>query len=192
MSRQPTPPELREGFEMFSRSLTGSFALYAWKTQLLPRLEAHREEIAPYIAIGQNALVQSSLVCIRSLDDFFLAPDKVPFEHDVLSHDFGFVHVGSPLGNSERTRINRMIVHMSYEPLWKAADYIGPSGDGSFDLPALLTAVVQRSIAFLDYCATAPLFSETDGLRKVSGLRRLAEIQLTNVQAVGLLERSRP
>ena len=98
MPRQLTSPDLREAFEMFSRRLTGSFALYTWKMQLLPRLLPYREEIGPYISVGQDAAIQSSLVCIRSLDDFFLSPKEAHFEHDVLAHDFGFKQVGSPLG----------------------------------------------------------------------------------------------
>lgn len=192
MPRQPTPQELHEAFEIFSRALTGSFALYVWKIQLLPRLKPYQEEIGPHIIVGQNAAIQSSLVCIRALDDFFFPPDKAQFDHDVLAHDFGFTQLGSPLGPSERTRINRMIVHMSYEPIWSAAAYVGPSGDRSFDLPGLLTAVIDRSIAFLDYCATATLFSAAEDLRRVVGLRRLAVSQLTNVQAIGQLERSSP
>ena len=189
MPRAPTPLELHEAFEMFSRTLTGSFALYVWKMQLLPHLVPHQEEIGHYIVIGRNAAIQSSLVCVRSLDDFFLPPANAPFDHDVLAHDFGFTQVGSPLGTPERTRINRMIVHMSYEPLWTSAAYVGPSGDGSFDLPALLALVGQRSVAFLDYCATTPLFSDPESMRKVGGLRRLVEIQLANVQAIAQLER---
>lgn len=190
MPRQPTPSELHEAFDMFGKALVGSFALYVWKMQLLPRLLPHKSEIELYTRIGQNAAVESSLVRIRTLDDFFLPPDQTRFDDDVLAHDFGFRQVGSPLGTSERNRINKLIVHMSYEPIWTAASFVGPAGDGSFDLPALLTPVVQRSLAFLDYCATAPLFSDAENHRKVTALRRLAENLLANARAIGALERS--
>ena len=81
-----------------------------------------------------------------------------------------------------------MIVHLTYCPLWESKD-AGPSGDGSFDLVALLGAVVVRAVEFLDYCRTSPICAGTEDAVELGARKSLVQAMLINAQEIGQFER---
>ena len=148
--RTPSPHDLQEAFKIFESRLLSSFAVLGWDTEMVPRL-VKAEANASHMVIVQNAVVLGTLVSIRAVDDFFMNPEAVRFDHDIIADDFGFTELGTVLGEEERSRINQMIIHMSYNPMWNSARYSGPNGDKSFDSSQLLAKLVPRAISFLNF-----------------------------------------
>src|SRR5262245_479409 len=66
----------------------------------------------------QNALVESMLIHVRALQDFFEATSRRTWrgiEHDdILSSDFGFPARPLALPTDYRSRINTELAHLSY------------------------------------------------------------------------------
>jgi len=119
------------------------FAVYFWKTALKSRFEADEDLRLPSIAL-ENATVESSLIAIRAFDDFIQSKKNRP--DDLVATDFEHLSItGQGICDSERTKINKQIVHLTTIDL--SSDRQGYSYRQS------LEAVLPAAIAFCVYVA---------------------------------------
>ncbi len=114
---------------------------------------------------SKNALIESMLIHVRVLRDFFERSTRSRLkgeeQDDALSTDFGFPNRSLNLPEDYSGRINKDVAHLTYS----RAERVTPEQKG-WDLPALLP-LVERSMEFIDS-------------RSEEELRRLAEYRLSN------------
>lgn len=86
-------------------------------------LKGHPDFQSEQLAIFavKDACVESVLMSVRDLDDFFLLrADKKRRSHesDIRAVDFfGYISRGAFLSNDERDSINQWIAHLTYNPV---------------------------------------------------------------------------
>jgi hypothetical protein len=86
------------------------FALYHWRTRIHgdPRTRTD-----PAFALLQNAALESSLMSIRDLDDFFASRPGSRTD-DIIAIDYGFPQGRGFLSPDERDAINKKLAHLTY------------------------------------------------------------------------------
>jgi hypothetical protein len=107
--RVPTEEDKTRAVDSVINRANQAFALYLWVRTVRPMLATHPKFQDGYFEIQtvKNACIQSTLICIRDLDDFF-ATDKERWESDVRASDFlGYESPGRFLTDEERDTIHR-------------------------------------------------------------------------------------
>jgi len=174
LPRAPSTTDLKNGYLRFENALFGCFSIYVWQIKYVS--EKPRDA---YDHICENAIVQSNLACLRSLDDFFNT--DAPHNDDIIARDFGYTKLGRLIGSDERTRINKKIIHMSFEPLWDRQGFLGPNGDGTFAINRLLPSAVDRSLDFVRFVEGGVWFSGTAEKARIRRTLKNVPIMLKNL-----------
>jgi hypothetical protein len=114
---------------------------YFWITRIKPRCPKDEELLRAYPAID-NATVESSLLSIRILDDFFGNSKKNP--DDVTASDFdGFAASTGFLTKDQRKDINKSVAHLTMTRL-------DPTPT-KYPYAALLKGAIPRCTDFLNF-----------------------------------------
>jgi hypothetical protein len=100
-----------------------------------------------------NALIESTLVHVRALIDFFenserstYRVDGMRYEHDdVLAADYGFNARALDIAPQHRERLNKDLVHLSYARNTRRSPELKP-----WPVPELVLPLIDRSIEFID------------------------------------------
>jgi hypothetical protein len=148
--RVPTEEDKKRAVDLFLNRLEQTFVFYFWAKYIQPMLSKHLD-FKHYIEAVQNACIQSTLICIRDLDDFFTTADKI-FENDLRAQDFiGYKSLGSFLTEEERNKIHHWIVHLTYQGIWTSMTGIAPDKNVDWNLKDLLEKMTRRASHFMDY-----------------------------------------
>ncbi len=91
------------------------FALYHWRTRIHGDPRASTD---PAFALLQNAALESSLMSIRDLDDFF-ASRSGSRSDDIIAVDYGFPSGLGFLSPDEREAINKKLAHLTYRAVYE-------------------------------------------------------------------------
>lgn len=113
-------PTTQEEIAHASNSVLGeidqTLAMFAWETGIKKDIK-WPEDIKEAKTAIHNALVQSVMLTIRTLDSFFGNHKKKP--NDFISADLDFLRgkVSSFLDEEERKKVNKHVAHMTYDTL---------------------------------------------------------------------------
>lgn len=186
----PTPSreDLRIAFWRFDTALTQVFSLYVWKTQFLPRIVEPKPE-APYFLILKNALLTSSLVSIRSVDDFFQPSTVRRRDDDYRASDYGYT-ASAILTDPERARINRNVIHLSHDPVWRPEVHRDEDQQVKFDIVELGIKVVSQSLLFMDFYAGSSYLNSAIEIEHVLRARRTLTTMMLNMTVIGERKRN--
>jgi len=109
---KPSIPQLQCGARDFCAVLDQAPTAFFWESFFLPRFQ--RDALsADKLDNIYNATIESSLLSIRILNDFFRADG---FPTDIKAHHYnGFSSPGEFLTSAERTDINKHLAHLTTE-----------------------------------------------------------------------------
>lgn len=120
------------------------FANYFWQTAIKQRLPAIKDLKIAYIAL-ENSTVVSSLISIRAFDDF--ANNRRHKNDDLIASDFpAWSFNQACIDSHERTRINKLILHMTHMEL--------DTGDQKHLYRNYLETLLPTAILFCDHVLT--------------------------------------
>jgi hypothetical protein len=189
--RIPTDDEKLRAVSLLYNRLTRGFSLYFWLTRIHPMLAEHprfNEEKIAAITI-RNSCVESVLLSVRDLDDFFRPRTKWDRDSDVRVSDFGSYSSPGPfLSEAERNSINQWVAHLTYQPVWTGTTGIAPDPEQNWNTAELVGKATRAVICFLSHLELELRLtraSEADGLRKV---RTMFERELQNMETIAALE----
>ena len=159
------------------------FTLLIWKTKGLDAMEKAGGSLKKgELQLLDNAALESTLMSLRDVDDFFDA--KAPRPDDLRATDFGaFQNMGSYLQPAERTILNKALAHLTnfrISPHQRTAS--APSMDelNGLDITTRAVAKIEKFLDFLSiaWAASHPnlveSFRDTKSFatRKLETLRR--------------------
>ena len=189
--RIPTDEEKFRAVSLLYNRLTRGFSLYFWLTRIHPMLVEHpRFNDEKFAAITiRNSCVESALLSVRDLDDFFRPRDKRDRDSDVRATDFEkYSSPGPFLSDAERNSINQWVAHLTYQPVWTGTTGISPDAEQNWNTAELVGKATRAVIGFLSHLELElgkTRTSEAEGLRKV---RTMFERALKNMDAIAALE----
>lgn len=182
IKRVPLENEKLRAIDLLYNRLNQAFVLYFWVRRVQPMLAAHSSFSDADFEIGtiHNACVASTLMSIRSLDDFFRLKEQrkdkkdKAHESDVHVTDFfGFQSSGSFLSETERESIHRWIAHQTYHPIWTGKTGIAPDSNQEWNTADLVEKAARALFGFMDFLERD--FSQKDS-DKVEGVRKMKTI----------------
>src|ERR1022692_2576839 len=99
--RLPTQQDKSNAIDLFLNRLEQAFVFYFWVRKIRPAI-SKKLDAQHYVEAVQNACLQSTLICIRDLNDFF-SNEKKKYESDLRAKDFdGYKSQGCFLVDSMR------------------------------------------------------------------------------------------
>ena len=128
-ARVATEAEKLHAVHLIYNRLHRGFTLYHWIRQVFPMLHEHPrfQEASFEIFTVKNACVESTLLSVRDIDDFFRPRVVSDRGSDLRATDFyGFKSPGPFLFATERESINQWIAHLTYAPVWTGTSGIAP------------------------------------------------------------------
>src|SRR6266542_2276482 len=86
----PSEDEKLSAFDLLYNRVIRAFTLYLWKTRILPMLAEHPTFADNHFEVMsvQNACVESALMSVRDLDDFFRPKTTNDRASDLRAADF--------------------------------------------------------------------------------------------------------
>ena len=135
----------------------------------------------------QNAALESSLMSIRDLDDFF-ASRLGARSDDIVASDYGYPAGKQFLIFEERDGINKKLAHLTYRAaqergqfpsqpnrrVWNNADLVGKAG--------------SRFIAFLDHLEMNFFKGDAAQIKLIQDSRNLLHAALGNIASIAKVE----
>jgi len=108
----PSISQLQGGVRDFCAVLDQTPTAFFWESFYMPHFR-NSEVSADHLDALRNATIESSLLSIRILNDFFRAGG---FPTDIKAHHYlGFSSPGEFLTPTERTNINKHLAHLTTE-----------------------------------------------------------------------------
>lgn len=192
-TRITTKEEKIRAVRLLYNRLTRGFSLYLWRTRVHPMLTEHpgfSDEKFAVLAV-KNACVESALLSVRDIDDFFRHRTSKTRDSDVRAEDFfGYRSPGPFLSDEERGSINQWIAHLTYEPVWGGNSGIAPDSVRDWDTAELVGKAARSVFDFLAHIErelSKEEPAESEGIRTVRNVLALA---LKNMEALADLERA--
>ena len=160
-TRIPTEDEKLRAVGLLYNCLNQAFVLYIWERRVRPMFAAHPNNSAANFEIDtvHNACVASTLVSIRSLDDFFRLPkygsDKKEKARNSDVHVTDFPSYKSPgpfLSEAECDSISQWVAHQTYHPIWTGKTGIAPDSAKEWNTVDLVKKAAHAMFGFMDCC----------------------------------------
>jgi hypothetical protein len=184
VGRVPTEKDRKQAVDLLINRLNQAFAIYFWMKTVRPMLATHSgfKNRNFEIETVQNACLQSTLMCIRDLDDFFTTKDKT-WESDVRAKDFiGYKSTGSFLTDEERRKIHQWIVHLTYEGIWTGTTGIAPGGNLYWNPKYLFGKMINRASGFLDFLVRVYFKDCAEEAEKVQNIKKGFEHRIESMK----------
>jgi len=189
--RIPTDDEKLRAVSLLYNRLTRGFSLYFWLTRIHPMLAEHPrfdEEKFAVITV-RNSCVESVLLSVRDLDDFFHPRTEKNRDSDVRASDFEGYPSPSPfLSTVERNSINQWVAHLTYQPVWTGTTGISPDTEQNWNTAALVGKAARAVIGFLSHLEFELRQTRANEAEDVRKVRTLFEQALKNMEAIAALE----
>lgn len=149
MPNKTAPPnriELEAAWGDLQSRMFQCFTQFFWILEIGPRL---REAAPPARKLVANAVVESTLLAVRDLDDFF-AKDRER-DGDIRAIHFGYHSPGSFLTKDERDGINQKLVHLTYRAIREGLKVPGGPNPRQWNAADLIERAMSCAIPFLEF-----------------------------------------
>jgi hypothetical protein len=179
MRRVPSYEEKMQAVELLINRLNQAFVLYFWVKTVRPMLATHPKFQDHHFGIRtvEHACVQSFLINVRALDDFFAKQDEKNHQHrDDDTHAYDFSSCKSLkrfLNQEERNSINRWVSHPTYYPVWEGKTGIPPDEEQFWNPDYLVQKATSAMCGFMD-CLASEFYrnhpDKAESIRKTKGV----------------------
>jgi hypothetical protein len=109
---------------------TQCFTLLIWLRKVRPLIRPSNEDGGEIITMMQNAMIETSLISFRCLNEFLRPRDAKHRKDDVIAEDyFNYRSSGPFLSDTESATLNKRLLHLTYQDetldgfSWKVADW---------------------------------------------------------------------
>ena len=137
----------------------------------------------------QNACVESVLMSVRDLDDFFAPRTNKTHDSDVRASDFhGYVSPGRFLSDPQRDSINQWIAHLTYQPVWTNTTGIAPDTSRNWNTTEFVGKAARSVIMFLNYLECNLSRENSDMVNDIQKVKRTLDLMLKNMDNLAMLE----
>lgn len=130
----------------------------------------------------RNAALESSLMSIRDLDDFF--GGNGAYADDVIAADFHFPSCGRFLTSPERDGINKKLAHLTYRSVHERRQQGANTNPKTWDFADLVGRAMQKFVDFLDYLETTFFASDPAQRSLVKQARCAVSATASNIAAM--------
>ncbi len=155
------------------------FSYYHWYWLEIehPKLKGEERSITV-----KNAALESSLMSIRDLDDFFRSSGGR--KDDVLSSDFQYTPQGKILSDDEREGINKKLAHLTYCGVHERRLAGIRSNPRTWDYADLAVRAMYHFAAFLDFLESVFFASDTAQQKLIRSARKVINPTVANIKAL--------
>ncbi len=137
----------------------------------------------------KNACVESTLISVRDIDDFFRPRSANSRDSDLRSTDFdGYQSPGPFLSNPERDSINQWVAHLTYQPVWTGTTGIAPESAQTWDTAQFVGRAAHAVFGFLDHVVRELSQKHSDYANDIRKIRMAFDLGLKQMQALAALE----
>jgi hypothetical protein len=171
--RIATEEDKLRAIRLLYNRLHRGFTLYLWIDRVYPLLAEHPRAQRTRVEIlsVKNACVESTLMSVRDIDDFFRPRTDRSRDNDLHATDFyGFRCPGPFLSAKERDSINRWIAHLTYSPIWEGTSGLETEPTKNWDSADLVERAAHAVFGFIDHVEreiSRRHVKEADEFRKV-------------------------
>jgi len=181
MTQQTRVPR-EDAAEVWQDVLGRAFQVFSFFYWFLHRNEAPHNENGVCDTVIGNAALESSLMSIRDLDDFFGGKGKE--KDDVIAADFGYSPVGRFLASDEREGINKKLAHLTYRSVQERRRDGAHTNPRTWNFATLAVRAMVAFIAFLDFLETTFFAGDPAQQGLVRTARKSIEPTLANIKAL--------
>ena len=167
---------LSRGFQMF--------AYYHWWSleQLNPSLVRDKTCITI-----KNAALESSLMSIRDLDDFFLCRTDAR-QDDLIASDYGFPAGSNFLSVVERDAINKKLAHLTYRSAEELQQDPLRRNPRTWNNAEMVNRATSLLLKFLDHLESVFFVGDNAQIGMICTARKTIQLTLKNINAVAQSE----
>jgi hypothetical protein len=130
----------------------------------------------------KNAALESSLMSIRDLDDFFGSSGKQ--KDDVIAADFGYSSSGRFLSMDEREGINKKLAHLTYRGVHERRKDGAQPNPRTWNFAELAARAMTRFTTFLGLLEINFFVGDAAQQGLVQSARRTIDLTLANIKAL--------
>lgn len=171
---------LSRGFQMF--------AYYHWWT--LEQLNPSFASDTTCITI-KNAALESSLMSIRDLDDFFLSRADAR-QDDLIAADYGFPAGRNFLSGVERDAINKKLAHLTYRSNQELQQDPLRRNPRTWNNAEMVNRATSLLLDFLDHLESVFFAGNVAQIGMICAARNTIQMTLKNINAVAKREMDFP
>ena len=192
----PSDEDKMQAVDLLINRLNQAFVLYFWVKTVRPMLATHPKFQDNHFGIGtvENACVQSLLINVRALDDFFAKQDEKNHQHrndDTHAYDFsGYKSPGCFLNQEERDSINRWVPHSTYHPVWTGKTGIPPDEKQFWNPDDFVGKATSAMCGFMDYLASEFYRNHPDKAESIQKTKGVFECYLKAMECTAKLAKS--
>lgn len=134
----------------------------------------------------RNAALESSLMSIRDLDDFFSRP--TPRDDDLHSSDYGYPASPSFLTSAERESINKKLAHLTYQAARELASDPLRTNPRTWNNADMVDKAAKRLLNFLDHLEHQFFAGDAGQIGMIQTARKTMDATLNNITRVAHVE----
>lgn len=135
----------------------------------------------------KNAALESSLMSIRDLDDFFLSRVDAR-QDDLIAADYGF-HAGKNiLSGVERDAINKKLAHLTYRSTQELQKDPLRRNPRTWNNAELVNRATSLLLDFLDHLESAFFAGDVPQIGMICTARKTIQLSVKNINAVAKRE----
>jgi len=131
----------------------------------------------------KNAALESSLMSIRDLDDFFTSsPSARP--DDLIASDYGFPVGKNFLAAPEREAINKKLAHLTYRATHELHRDPLRQNPRTWNNVEMVNRSISRLLEFLDHLKSSFFAENAEQIGMICSARDLIQITMKNINGI--------
>ncbi len=135
----------------------------------------------------KNAALESSLISIRDLDDFFLSNPKAR-QDDLIVADYGFATGRNFLSEPERDAINKKLAHLTYRAVLELEKDPLRRNPRTWNNAEMVNRAMKPLLEFLDHLEAVFFAGDGAHIGMICSARKTIQLTLKNINAVAKRE----
>ncbi len=135
----------------------------------------------------KNAALESSLMSIRDLDDFFLSRADAR-QDDLIASDYGFPAGRNFLSGIERDAINKKLAHLTYRSIQELQKDPLRRNPRTWNNAEMVNRAASLLLDFFDHLESVFFAGDVGQIGMISTARKTIQLSVKNINAVAKRE----